>query len=110
DRGLDLETADSGFLGLSKADIWRALEILVLGVVTLLVLLLVVRPVLVRLLEGEGEGGQERKALAADPQPKALIGPDSIPHDADVAGHQMMVASQRPQSEVEQMIDLNQVE
>ena len=47
----DAPLADVNFLGLSKVDLFRIAEILVLGIVAVLVILLVVRPLITRALE-----------------------------------------------------------
>lgn len=44
----DVPLAEPGFLGLTKADLFRVAEMLVLGIVAILVILLVVRPVITR--------------------------------------------------------------
>ncbi|MEQ8357331.1 MAG: flagellar basal-body MS-ring/collar protein FliF [Kiloniellaceae bacterium] len=114
-------TLEESFLGLTKADLMRIAELLVLGVVAVLVLLLVVRPLLGRLLvvdEDSVGGGGTGLLPDGSPQP-ALVGPDGqeIPRLAsdpstavatrvgDSGGNGKNVAS-----EIDQMIDLNQVE
>ena len=110
------------FFGLNKADLMRVGELLVLGVVAILVLLLVVRPLLGRLLEVDEESlaGSGAPGLLPDgsPQP-ALVGPDGqeVPR---LAGDPSTVVATRVgedgsieknvASEIDQMIDLNQVE
>ncbi len=44
----DVPVEEAGFLGLSKADLFRIAEMLVLGIVAVLVILLVVRPLITR--------------------------------------------------------------
>ena len=44
----DVAVASAGFLGLSKSDLFRIAEMLVLGIVAVLVILLVVRPLITR--------------------------------------------------------------
>ena len=112
---------DDGLFGLTKADLMRIAELLVLGVVAVLVLLLVVRPLLGRLLEVDEESLAEGgPAMLPDgsPQP-ALVGPDGqeiprLPGDpgtvvatrvGDEEGSEKNLAN-----EIDQMIDLNQVE
>ncbi|WP_193371033.1 flagellar basal-body MS-ring/collar protein FliF [Pelagibius marinus] len=113
-------TLEENLFGLTKADLMRIAELLVLGVVAVLVLLLVVRPLLGRLLEVDEESLTEGgPALLPDgsPQP-ALIGPDGreIPRLPGDPG--TVVATRVGEegggkniaSEIDQMIDLNQVE
>lgn len=114
--------ADSQFLGLTKADLMRAAELLVLGVVAVLVLLLVVRPLLGRLLEvDETEVGEAGVAQLPDgtTQP-VLTGPDGqpvprLPGDPATAIATRVDSNGVPTensiaNEIDQMIDLNQVE
>ncbi len=112
---------DTDFLGLTKADLMRIAELLVLGVVAVLVLLLVVRPLLGRLLEVDEESLAEAgPALLPDgsPQP-ALVGPDGqeMPRLASDPGavvatrvNEDGTVEKNVASEIDQMIDLNQVE
>ncbi len=115
-------TIENNLFGLNKADLMRIAELLVLGVVAVLVLLLVVRPLLGRLLEVDeeslAEGGGSALLPDGSPQP-ALIGPDGqeiprLPGEpgtvvatrvGEEGGSQKNIAS-----EIDQMIDLNQVE
>ena len=112
---------EQSLFGLTKADLMRTAELLVLGVVAVLVLLLVVRPLLGRLLEVDEESlAQSGTGLLPDgsPQP-ALVGPDGqeVPR---LAGDPSTVVATRVGEdgsteknvahEIDQMIDLNQVE
>lgn len=107
-------------LGLDKSDFMRIAELLVLGVVAVLVLLMVVRPLLGRLLEVDDEAGEGAQGLltAAAGHP-ALTGPDGggIPRLAGDPAAVMATrigddgrAGKNVASEIDQMIDLNQVE
>lgn len=95
------EVEDSNLFGFSQAQIMRVAEILVLGVVAILVLLLVVRPLVGRMVEGgisDGGGrlpGPGGRAALAGPDPANEMGPS---------------ASELAADEIEQMIDLNKVE
>jgi len=115
------DTESQGLLmGLTKADLMRVAELLVLGVVAVLVLLMVVRPLLGRLLEVDedaavGGAGQ----LPGMPGQPALVGPDGqqiprLPGDPSTVVATRVGEDGMPQknvaSEIEQMIDLNQVE
>ncbi len=101
--------ASAGPLGLTRDDMFRLAEMAVLAVVAVLVMLLVVRPLLTRMLEGDGAGqpAGDEFDLLSDPgglQP-ALAGPggygglpELAPPPAD------------GEDELDQLIDLNQVE
>ncbi len=104
------EAGDVGFFGFDEAQIMRIIEVLMLGVVAVLVLFLVVRPLVGRVVEGGFEGGAAsltdqsgaRTALAAPTEsPAREI--KSLPNQAE-SGNEMVA------SEIEQMIDLNKVE
>lgn len=71
--GLDADLqADDTILGFEKAELMRFAELLVLGVVAILVLLLVVRPLISRVLDGDFEAG------TIDPETGLLRGPEGM--------------------------------
>ena len=91
--------------GLGQAGLMRIAEVLVLGVVAILVLLLVVRPLVGRVIEGplvESLEGQLTDQRAGRP---ALAGPSQGAESSAEEDHAEVVAE-----EIEQMIDLNKVE
>ena len=100
------------FLGISKEEFMQLAEILVLGVVGLLVILLVVRPVLTRLFESMPTalaggpagalGDQEGVALAQ------LTGPEATADMAELLEEDE--EDEEDDSLLDQMIDINQVE
>ncbi|WP_340118598.1 flagellar basal-body MS-ring/collar protein FliF [Pelagibius sp. 7325] len=114
------DTETQGLLmGLTKADLMRVAELLVLGVVAVLVLLMVVRPLLGRLLEVDEESAASGGMLTGMPGQPALVGPDGqqiprLPGDPSAVVATRVGDDGMPQknvaSEIEQMIDLNQVE
>ena len=101
-------------LGFERAEVFRMGETLVIAVVALLVILLVVRPVLFRLLEGGGaSAGAETAGLLPEP---AYSGAPQLPpppgmSNAGASGTSVVPTQMpRPQTPVEQMIDIGQVE
>ncbi|HVM78783.1 MAG TPA: flagellar basal-body MS-ring/collar protein FliF [Stellaceae bacterium] len=103
--------------GFERAEIFRIGETVVIAVVALLVILLVVRPVLFRLLEGgagpaESAGLLPEPAYAGAPQlppPPGMSAQPQVP--TAVPAHAVVPAPMpRPQTPVEQMIDIGQVE
>ncbi len=110
DAAMDLSAAEgSGFLGFTEAQLMRIAEVLVLGIVAVLVLLLVVRPLVGRMVDGGGGGTgvgriADRSASGAGGRP-ALAGPDSGGDDRLSPSNSEVVAD-----EIEHMIDLNKVE
>lgn len=114
----DLE-AQGMLLGFNKADLMRIAELLVLGVVAILVLLMVVRPLLGRLLEVDEEAGDGVPGmLPAGAGRPALAGPEGgyprLPGDPATTVATRVGEDGRPEKnfahEIDQMIDLNQVE
>jgi flagellar M-ring protein FliF len=89
--------------GLTKDDYLRIAEIVVLGVVALLVLLLVVRPLVVRLIEAIP------KAMPSDPALLEAAGPaPQLPRPE--AGGGALPGMKESGGDIDQMIDLQQVE
>jgi flagellar M-ring protein FliF len=92
------------FLGLTRDDLMKIAELGVIGLIGVLFLLLVVRPLVLRLLEAEPEPEMEQQRLLTDESelPPALAAPDETPEsvtdDEEVA------------REIDQMIDINQIE
>jgi flagellar M-ring protein FliF len=111
DTELNLSSGDgNGFFGFTEAQLMRAAEVLVLGVVAILVLLLVVRPLVGRMIEGGGaaEAGvgrlSDRSGTGAGGH-AALAGPSQGGNEQLTASSSEVVAD-----EIENMIDLNKVE
>ena len=112
--------AEMQLLGLDKTDLMRIAELLVLGVVAVLVLLMVVRPLVGRLLEVDEEAPEGAPGmLPAGAGHPALTGPDGrgyplLPGDPGTVVATRVGEDGRLEkdvaSEIEQMIDLNQVE
>lgn len=105
--------APSGFLGFEKADLIKIGETATLAVVALLVILLVVRPLMFKLLEGGGAPiGAETAGLLTGPmtagQLSAPQGMQTAMVPAQAQAAQLPVPAPRPQ--IEQMIDIGQVE
>ena len=99
-----LADGDSGSLfGMAQADLMRIVEVFVLGVVAILVLLLVVRPLVGRVIEGPLDENVEGQVTDQSTTRPALAGPGqpalSEEDEAEVVAE-----------EIEQMIDLNKVE
>ncbi len=108
--------AAGDLFGFDMTELMRVVEILVLGVVGILVLLLVVRPMVGRLLESipaAGQGGGLLTDMGAG-RP-ALAGPGAPAEGAPasnvaVAQQTGMPLGEAADSEVDAMIDLNKVE
>ena len=90
-----------GFFDFGGTQLMRVAEILVLGMVAILVLLLVVRPLIGRIVEGGMEGGRIADGTVSRP---ALAGPQT--DEIDLA----LTQSDGVAEEIEQMIDIGKVE
>ena len=101
----------SGFFGFTEAQLMRVAEVLVLGVVAVLVLLLVVRPLVGRMVEGgggeagAGVGRLADRSGASAGRHAALAGPGLDGEERLQPSNSEVVAE-----EIDQMIDLNKVE
>ena len=121
------EIPDDTFLGLTKADMMKIAETLVLGIVAVLVVLLVVRPLLARIGASDGVpeqlGGGALTSLAMPGlEPGAMLGADPSQIAAhggltDLHGQPLTATSGSAlpppppmQSETEQMIDMAHIE
>jgi flagellar M-ring protein FliF len=99
--------ADLLFLGMSKEDLFHLAEMLVLGVVAVLIILLVIRPLITRAFEkADDDDEDEMDRLLTDQSgvPAALSAPSGA-----LAQDLAMEAAQADE-ELEQMIDINRVE
>jgi flagellar M-ring protein FliF len=110
--------APDGILGFSKTELLHAGEPLALGLVGLLALLLVVRPLVMRLIEGGGGGSHSLGALAGPDGQQLLTGPSgsvamaqaALPAPAGMGGMPAVAAAGSPLDSIDQMIDISQVE
>ncbi|MGQ9370967.1 flagellar basal-body MS-ring/collar protein FliF [Azospirillum sp. A39] len=99
--------AEELFMGLTKDDIFRIAEMVVLGIVAVLVILLVIRPLITRAFErAEGEDEDEMDKLLTDQSgmPAALAGPTGA------LAQDLALEAAQADEELEQMIDINRVE
>ncbi len=93
---------DDGFLSFAQTHLTRVAELLVLGVVAVLVLLLVVRPLVGRIVEDRLDEGATK--LPGTGTRAALAAPAGQEELEDPSSSDLMA------EEIEQMIDLNKVE
>ena len=96
-------------LGMPRDDLFRIAEMLVLGVVAVLVILLVIRPLLTRVLEGSrGHDSEEFGGLLSDAGAlqKALAAPGL----SDMATPELPSPASQEEDELDALIDINQVE
>ena len=106
DASAEFEDADAMPFGLEKHDLIRIGEMLVLGIVAILVMLLVVRPVIGRLLDG-AHGAGDQNLLAEPAMAPALAGPTGGPSELPPPSGEPL---RDVASEIDKMIDINQVE
>ena len=103
------ERVETGPLGMTTSELFRLAEILVLGVVAVLVVLLVVRPLLVRAWEGSSGRAtvdEELDGLLTDQTglQRALAGPGMS------ATPELAVPTESDTAELDALIDIGQVE
>ena len=101
-----LAADDTLFLGLGRDDLMKMLELGVIGAIAVLFLLLVVRPMLMRMFDNEAENPSEMQGLLTDESemPPALAPP---------ANQSALVETDPDEDlarEIDQMIDINQIE
>jgi flagellar M-ring protein FliF len=107
--------APDGLLGFARSDLLKAAEPLALALIGLLVLLLVVRPLIKRLLDGSiGGGSGETRALAGPAAQQLLAGPSygALPGQGQYATGLpgSAIPTGAPAESLDQMIDISQIE
>ncbi len=107
--------ADHLYLGLSNADLMRMAEVLVLGVVGILLLVMVVRPLVLRMLEqplqdSSGNRGLLPDAAQAHPALASPGGNLPVPDQPADGAAAVSLAPDAGGADIQGMIDLNQVE
>ncbi len=106
-------SATEPFMGLYKADYLRIAEMVILGVLGILLILLVFRPLINGLMDGAGAGGVTAVAEVGEGAPAQLPSPDGTVAETaaltDGTG-QPLEALPAPEGSVAQMIDIARVE
>ena len=95
------------FMGMGKDDIFRIAEMVVLGIVAVLIILLVIRPLITRAFEkADAQDDDEMDKLLTDQSgmPAALAGPTGA------LAQDLALEAAQADEELEQMIDINRVE
>lgn len=103
----DQPVQDVLFLGMTKDDLFRIAEMVVLGIVAVLVILLVIRPLITRAFEkAEAQDDDEMDRLLTDQSgmPAALAAPTGA------LAQDLALEAAQADEELEQMIDINRVE
>jgi len=93
-------------LGMPKEDLFRIAEMLILGIVAVLVILLVVRPLITRAFERPEEAEEDMDKLLAD---QAQL-PAQLAAPAGALAQDLALEAAQADEELEQMIDINRVE
>ena len=93
-------------LGMPKEDIFRIAEMLILGIVAILVILLVVRPLITRAFERPAESEEDMEKLLAE---QAQL-PAQLAAPAGALAQDLALEAAQADEELEQMIDINRVE
>ncbi|MHA1567021.1 MAG: flagellar basal-body MS-ring/collar protein FliF [Alphaproteobacteria bacterium] len=113
------ELAEAGLFGFSKQDIFRIVEMLVLGVVAILIILMVVRPVVNRILEAAPSGNANQPGgqnllthSGAQPGPPQIAADGTAPSNGieGADNPQMQLPPAQAESALDEMINLSSVE
>lgn len=103
----DIQKPEELFMGLAKDDLFRIAEMVVLGIVAVLIILLVIRPLISRAFEkAEMQEDDEMDRLLTDQSgmPAALASPTGA------LAQDLALEAAQADEELEQMIDINRVE
>ncbi|PWC85237.1 flagellar M-ring protein FliF [Azospirillum sp. TSH100] len=103
----DIQKPDELFMGMTKDDLFRIAEMVVLGIVAVLIILLVIRPLISRAFEkAEMQEEDEMDRLLTDQagMPAALAAPTGA------LAQDLALEAAQADEELEQMIDINRVE
>ncbi|CBS89482.1 flagellar basal-body MS-ring/collar protein FliF [Azospirillum lipoferum] len=103
----DIQKPEELFLGMTKDDLFRIAEMVVLGIVAVLIILLVIRPLISRAFEkAEMQEEDEMDRLLTDQagMPAALAAPTGA------LAQDLALEAAQADEELEQMIDINRVE
>jgi flagellar M-ring protein FliF len=104
----EVAEAPAIFLGLNKADLFRIAETMVMGIVAVLVIMLVIRPIVTRTLETARETAlAQQRALAEQSMGGALAGPMGAMGALTGPGGSALAEMDMDE---ESMIDISQVE
>ncbi len=107
DAPKDLGSSPDLLMGVPKADLFHAVETLILAVIGLLVVLLVVRPILRRVLDSAGTVGGDQQAMIGGGQ---SYGGGTAQLPAPSGGRDIEAEASAAESEIERMIDISRVE
>ncbi len=102
----EFTSATDMLLGMPKEDIFRIAEMLILGIVAILVILLVVRPLITRAFERPAESEEDMEKLLAE---QAQL-PAQLAAPAGALAQDLALEAAQADEELEQMIDINRVE
>jgi len=103
----DIQKPEELFMGMTKDDLFRIAEMVVLGIVAVLIILLVIRPLIARAFEkAEMQEEDEMDRLLTDQagMPAALAAPTGA------LAQDLALEAAQADEELEQMIDINRVE
>ncbi|MBP2314106.1 flagellar basal-body MS-ring/collar protein FliF [Azospirillum soli] len=103
----DMQKPEELFLGMTKDDLFRIAEMVVLGIVAVLIILLVIRPLITRAFDrADQQEEDEMDKLLADQSgmPAALAAPTGA------LAQDLALEAAQADEDLEQMIDINRVE
>jgi flagellar M-ring protein FliF len=112
------QTSSSDLLmGIPRADLFHAVETIVLALIALLVVLVVVRPIMRRIFESAGSVSADQQALLAGGAGGGNYmaggyggGTAQLPSPSGALGNELAAEAADAESEIERMIDISRVE
>lgn len=104
----DLGSSPDLLMGVPKADLFHALETIILAIIALLVVLLVVRPILRKILDTSSVGGDQQAMLSGGGYTATQQGQLAAPTGA--LGRDIETETSAAESEIDRMIDISRVE
>ena len=97
-------------MGIPKADLFHAVETLILAIIGLIVVLLVVRPILRRILDSAGGVSSDQQGLLAGGSAAYGGGTAQLAPPNGAFGRDAEAEASAAESEIERMIDISRVE
>ena len=111
DATKDLSSSSDLLMGVPKADLFHAVETIILALIGLLVVLLVVRPIMRRMFDSAGSiggGGEQQDLLTGGSSNYG--GTAQLPAPSGALGRDIEAEASAAESEIERMIDISRVE
>ena len=111
DQPKDQASSPDLLMGIPKADLFHAVETIILALIALLVVLLVIRPILRKILDtSQSPIGGSDNLLSGSSYGDGMGGTAQLPAPTGAMGRDLEMESSAAESEIERMIDISRVE